>query len=161
MGGLLFNPLLPGIVQYVVVILVAIGCVVLAMACWLTSSIHNPKQYWLMLNMILRNTCWNLKRCFLDLSLLPETCQVIHFNLILPWSDCGGLISFSAWGALLLIYGFTLIPAWISTHVPSKVCYGITYQFSNFNGVTVEVWEWISNFIPHFTGHVITHPCWD
>ena len=31
----------------------------------------------------------------------------------------------------------------------------ITYPFPNFNGTTVEVWEWISNFIPHFTGHVI------
>ena len=27
-------------------------------------------------------------------------------------------------------------------------------------GTTVEVWEWISNFIPSFTGHVITYPCW-
>ena len=35
----------------------------------------------------------------------------------------------------------------------------ITYPFTNFNGCTVEVWEWISNFIPHFTGHVITYPC--
>ena len=35
----------------------------------------------------------------------------------------------------------------------------ITYPFSNFNGCTVEVWEWISNFIPHFTGHVITYTC--
>ena len=28
----------------------------------------------------------------------------------------------------------------------------ITYPSLNFNGTTVEVWEWISNFIPHFTG---------
>ena len=34
----------------------------------------------------------------------------------------------------------------------------ITYPFSNFNGATVEVWEWRSNFIPYFTGHVITYP---
>ena len=26
----------------------------------------------------------------------------------------------------------------------------ITYPFPNFNSYTVEVWEWISNFIPHF-----------
>ena len=26
---------------------------------------------------------------------------------------------------------------------------------------TVEVWEWISNFITHFTEHVLTYPCWD
>ena len=24
----------------------------------------------------------------------------------------------------------------------------------------VEVWEWISNLILHYTGHVITYPCW-
>ena len=26
---------------------------------------------------------------------------------------------------------------------------------------TVEVWECISTFIPHFTRHMITYPCWD
>ena len=35
----------------------------------------------------------------------------------------------------------------------------ITFPFPNFNGCTVEVWEWISNFISHFTEHVITYPC--
>ena len=34
----------------------------------------------------------------------------------------------------------------------------ITYLFPNFNGATVEVWEWISNFISHFIGHVIVYP---
>ena len=28
----------------------------------------------------------------------------------------------------------------------------ITYPFPNFNGATVGVWEWISNFIPHYNG---------
>ena len=37
----------------------------------------------------------------------------------------------------------------------------ITYPFLNFNGATVEVLEWISNFIVHFTEHVITYPCWE
>ena len=37
----------------------------------------------------------------------------------------------------------------------------ITYPFPNSNSVTVEVWEWISNFIPHFIGHSITYACWD
>ena len=36
----------------------------------------------------------------------------------------------------------------------------ITYPFPNFNSGTVEVWEWISNFIPCFIVHVITCPCW-
>ena len=26
---------------------------------------------------------------------------------------------------------------------------------------TIEVWEWIINLIPHFTGYVITCPCWE
>ena len=32
----------------------------------------------------------------------------------------------------------------------------ITNQFPNFNGVNVEVWEWMNNFILHFAMHVIT-----
>ena len=27
----------------------------------------------------------------------------------------------------------------------------ITFPFPNLNGTTIDVWEWISNFIPHFT----------
>ena len=26
----------------------------------------------------------------------------------------------------------------------------IIYPLPNFNGATIEVWQWISNFIPHF-----------
>ena len=47
-------------------------------------------------------------------------------------------------------HDLTLIPACISNHTPSKVWDRITYPFLNFNGCTVEVYEWISNFIPHF-----------
>ena len=36
----------------------------------------------------------------------------------------------------------------------------ITYPFPYLNSVTVEVWEWITNFSTHFTGHVITNQCW-
>ena len=36
-------------------------------------------------------------------------------------------------------YGLTLIPAWISNHMPGKVWDEITYPFLNFNGCTVEV----------------------
>ena len=34
----------------------------------------------------------------------------------------------------------------------------ITGPFPNFNSATIEVLEWICNFIPHFTRHVITYP---
>ena len=37
----------------------------------------------------------------------------------------------------------------------------ITYAFSNFKFATAEIWEWMSNLISHFTGHVITYPLWD
>ena len=29
----------------------------------------------------------------------------------------------------------------------------IPYAFVNFNDATVEVWKWISDFIPHFPGY--------
>ena len=44
--------------------------------------------------------------------------------------------------------------SWISNYVPGKVWGEITYPFLNFNGTTVEVYEWISNFIPHISGQV-------
>ena len=43
-------------------------------------------------------------------------------------------------------HGLTYIPACISSHVPSKVWDVITYSFPNFNGCTLEVWEW-DNYI--------------
>ena len=48
-------------------------------------------------------------------------------------------------------HGSTLIPAWISSDIQYNVWGGITYPFPNFNGYTVEVWEWMNKFIPHFT----------
>ena len=44
--------------------------------------------------------------------------------------------------------------------MPSKMWDNVTYPFPNFNGCTVEVWEWISKFIAHFLMDVITYPCW-
>ena len=38
---------------------------------------------------------------------------------------------------------------------------GERITFPKLNGATIEVWEWISNFIPHFIMDVIIHPCWD
>ena len=39
----------------------------------------------------------------------------------------------------------------------SKVWDEITYPFPNFNGATAEVWEWMSNSIPHFMTDVIIY----
>ena len=54
----------------------------------------------------------------------------------------------------------SLIPAWISNYTNHKVWDEATYPFPNFNGAIVDVCEWISNFIPYFTLHVIIYTCW-
>ena len=56
-------------------------------------------------------------------------------------------------------HGLTLIPTWISNYTHREVWNDIAYPFPNFNGYTVEVWKWISNFIPHFIMDAITYPC--
>ena len=44
---------------------------------------------------------------------------------------------------------------WVSKHMPCKVWDKITYPFTNFNGSTVELWEWLNNFISHIIMDVI------
>ena len=56
--------------------------------------------------------------------------------------------------------GLNLIPAWMCNQMPSNVWDEITYPFRNFNGCSVENWEWINNWILHFKMGVITYRCW-
>ena len=62
-------------------------------------------------------------------------------------------------------HGLTEIPPCISNHTSMKLWDWIIQPFPNFSGTTEvctdEVWEWISNFIPHFIMDVITYPCKD
>ena len=53
-------------------------------------------------------------------------------------------------------HGLISIPAWINDYTHHNMWDKITYPFPNFNGATVEVWEWIRNFISHFTGRMTT-----
>ena len=48
---------------------------------------------------------------------------------------------------LLILYDLTLIPAWINNHMPRRVWVKL---FIHSQTSMVEVWEWISYFIPHF-----------
>ena len=48
-------------------------------------------------------------------------------------------------------HALPLIPALISNYIRYKVWDEISYPITNFNGRTVEVGEWISKFVPHFT----------
>ena len=45
--------------------------------------------------------------------------------------------------------------------MPDKLYDGIIYPSQNFNGTTVEVWEWMNSFIKHIIMDVIIYPCWD
>ena len=47
-------------------------------------------------------------------------------------------------------HGLTLIPAWISSCIHCEVWDEIVYPIPNYTGCPIDVWEWISNFIPHF-----------
>ena len=44
---------------------------------------------------------------------------------------------------------------WLINYIHYKMWDEITYPFPNFNGAAVEVWEYLSNFILHFTGCMI------
>ena len=46
-------------------------------------------------------------------------------------------------------------------YIHYKVSDEIADPFPNFSHCTVEVWEWVSNFIPHFTERGITYSCYD
>ena len=63
--------------------------------------------------------------------------------------------------AHIYLYGLTLIPVWISNHMPRNVWDETTYPLLNFSGCAVEVWELTNNFIQHFIMDVITYPSWD
>ena len=78
-----------------------------------------------------------------------------------PYTDkTAYCIEMASWGHFYW-HGLTLIPVWISSYINNKVWEELTYPYLNFNGATVEVLVWISNFTPHFTEYVITYPCWD
>ena len=59
------------------------------------------------------------------------------------------------------LYWLTLILGRISDYIHYDVWYEITYPFPNFNSAIVKVWEWISNFIPQYTGNMLTYPWWE
>ena len=54
-----------------------------------------------------------------------------------------------------------ILPAQLADYSHYEVWDEITYPVPNFNGATIDIWEWIGNFIPHFAGHMFSYPCWD
>ena len=87
----------------------------------------------------------------------------IHFLAILYPTSLANLVVEGELGIVTRLYWLVLqlvqltsIPAWISNYIHFKMWDEITYPFPNFNCAAIELWEWLSNFIPHFTGHVIS-----
>ena len=69
---------------------------------------------------------------------------------------------FSPWGWHMCVHiwpGTPFTNAGIRHHKPSKR--GMHLLQFYLIGWTVEIWEWINNFIPHFIMYVKTYPCWD
>ena len=56
-----------------------------------------------------------------------------------------------------LYYQGPLLLTCISNHMPSKLQDVFAYPIPSFNGFTIEIWDWISNFIPHFIMDIITY----
>ena len=85
--------------------------------------------------------------------------QKSAFHLLLPWpweQIALKVIVAHVSSNPFYSHDLTLISAWITNHTHMKVWNEITYPFPNFNGGTVEVWEWISNYIPRVIMDVIT-----
>ena len=115
------------------------------------------QQAWLYINAEIIETLLNLsslrKLCasYKNLTVLNFAVRVFFFRFVV---DVRPLWDPFHW------YGLTSIPAWISDYIHYIMWNEITYPIPNFNGVTVEVWERVSNFIPCFTGHMVTYTCW-
>ena len=54
--------------------------------------------------------------------------------------------------------GLTLMPAWISNYIHYIVEWNYL-SIPQLQWCSRWSWEWIRNFIPHLTSHVITFPC--
>ena len=68
---------------------------------------------------------------------------------------------YTSYLAPLLLTWFNFNP---SMDKPLHQLYSVEWNYLSIHKLrqcTVEVWERKSNFIPHFTGYVITYPCWD
>ena len=91
--------------------------------------------------------------------ILPEKCELPEIRTMNSPSWINNHIHYKVQDEIT--YSFPnfngmVSPSCISNCIHYKMWDEIIYPFPNFNGTMVEVREWISNFIPHFTGLVIT-----
>ena len=82
-------------------------------------------------------------RLILLISFTVMSLALIGTIMLLPkcqWSNPGPLVPI--W--------INFNPAWMNNYFYDKVWDEITYTSTNSNGQIVEIWEWPSNFIPHY-----------
>ena len=88
---------------------------------------------------------WN--DCLIVILHYPKTMRTLN-----PWTN--GIQNCIQLLTHFLVNGFIVIPAFIPNNIDYKMCDEITYPFPHFTCATVEVWAWMSNNHPHFTGHM-------
>ena len=96
--------------------------------------VHNPNKMSNVLRTLFANAFFWI--------ILILTQNSINFDFDVPIRHNAALGQVMAWYrtvAPFYWHGLTLIPAWISNHMPSNMWDEITYPFLNFNGATVEV----------------------
>ena len=86
-----------------------------------------------------------LRACAIKMSSAKSGHVSAGFRVSGVWHDIWKFAPFFHQWSLLLTW-ITLNSSMDDNHMPSKVWDEITYPFPNFNGCTVELWEWISNF---------------
>ena len=57
-------------------------------------------------------------------------------------------------------HGLSIIGAWTGNYIHYGEWGESIYPFTDVNGCTDEVWELISNCIPHYTVYAMTYSCW-
>ena len=99
--------------------------------------------------------------CYIVYSVASVSC--VHFSMNHGFRRLKRVFTgvYSAYRDHFCSQGLTLIPTWIRNHTPSYVWDEIAFPHLNFSGCTVEVWWWISNFIPQFIMDVITYSWWN
>ena len=104
---------------------------------------------------------WGFHRMF-QIHIVFHTVYYIRYSWIYTGSwiwQWSGAKQCDIWSLLLTWFNFNpSLDMWLQLLEKAVWNY---LSIPNFNGCTVEVWEWISNFIAYFTVHVITYPCWD
>ena len=93
------------------------------------------------------NDCYNILRTYANM------CEFSHEQRIT--ANVLFYLNVSHWDPFYK-HGLTLIPAWISNYIHFK-CRVNLFIYSQCS----TVWKWMNKFIPHFSGHVISHTCWD